>query len=87
MTTLKTQTQQLKEGGFNPVKVKIGKKKKLYNYKRGFDDNEILGQFGVEPIDTSNFETVYDSYKFEYRKFKDVYATIKEAEERDDRSL
>ena len=89
MSEIQNDIQLMKDAGFNPTEIENYKKEQITIMQNaGFDDNEILGEFGVQPIDTSNFQTVYDSYiGLNKESLKDVYATIKEAEERDDRSL
>ena len=79
----------MKDAGFNPTEIENYKQEQITIMENaGFADDEILGEFGVKPIDTSNFGVVYDSYiGLNKENLKDVYATIKEAEERDDRSL
>ncbi len=89
MSELQNDIKLMKEAGFNPTEVENYKKEQVTIMQgAGFSDNEILEEFGVKPIDTSNMATVYDSYiGLGKESLKDVYATIKEAEERDDRSL
>lgn len=89
MSEIQNDIQLMKDAGFNPVEIENYKQEQITIMQNaGFDDNEILGEFGIQPIDTSAFETVYDSYiGLNEGSLKDVYATIKEAEEKDDRSL
>ena len=89
MSELQNDIKLMKEAGFNPTEVENYKKEQVTIMQgAGFSDNEILEEFGVKPIDTSNFGVVYDSYiGLSKESLKDVYATIKEAEEKDDRSL
>ena len=89
MSEVQKDIQLMKDSGFNPTEIENYKKEQITIMEgAGFSNDEILGEFGVKPIDTSSMDTIYDEYiGLNEELLKPVYETIKEAEERDDRSL
>ena len=89
MSEIQKDIQLMKDAGFNPVEIENYKQEQIgIMQEAGFDDQEILSEFGVKPIDNSGIATIYDSFVGLNREsLKDVYAKIKEAEDKDDRSL
>ena len=89
MSEVQKDIQLMKDSGFNPTEIENYKKEQITIMEgAGFANDEILGEFGVKPIDTSSMDTIYDEYiGLNEELLKPVYEQIKEAEERDDRSL
>ena len=89
MSEVQKDIQLMKDSGFNPTEIENYKKEQITIMEgAGFSNDEILEEFGVKPIDTSSMDTIYDEYiGLNEELLKPVYETIKEAEERDDRSL
>ena len=52
MTTLTTQLEALEKGGFSSEEINIWKQDKVLTLENaGFESDEILAEFGYEPID------------------------------------
>lgn len=61
MADLQTQTQQLKQGGFNQVEINNWQQEKVKQLQEGgFTPEEIVKDFGFEPVDTTAIKKIYE---------------------------
>ena len=52
MSEIQKDIQLMKDAGFNPVEIENYKQEQIgIMQEAGFDDQEILSEFGVKPID------------------------------------
>jgi hypothetical protein len=62
MTTLTTQLEALKKGGFSSEEISAWKQDKILTLENaGFESNEILAEFGYEPIDKGPIKKIWDN--------------------------
>jgi hypothetical protein len=61
MADLQTQTQQLKQGGFSQVEINNWQQEKVKQLQEGgFTPEEIVKDFGFEPVDTTAIKKIYE---------------------------
>ena len=61
MADLQTQTQQLKQGGFSQVEINNWQQEKVKQLQEGgFTSEEIVKDFGFEPVDTTAIKKIYE---------------------------
>jgi len=61
MADLQTQTQQLKQGGFSQVEINNWQQEKVKQLQDGgFTSEEIVKDFGFEPVDTTAIKKIYE---------------------------
>ena len=62
MTTLTTQLEALEKGGFSSEEISAWKQDKILTLENaGFESNEILAEFGYEPIDKGPIKKIWDN--------------------------
>ena len=62
MTTLTTQLEALEQGGFSTDEINTWKQDKVLTLENaGFESNEILAEFGYEPIDKNPIKKIVES--------------------------
>ena len=85
MTTLTTQLEALEQGGFSTDEINTWKQDKVLTLESaGFESDEILAEFGYEPIDKNPIKKIWDNIiTFGKEEKKTTYEKLLEVEKKE----